>query len=230
MYLIENWAMTEHLSPPGAGELHLWRLDLNSPEGGLLALLSADEQERAGRFLTAEDRQHFIQARGGLRLILGQYLEAEPAQLRFGYGNQGKPFIQQPTTGLTFNLSHSRGQALLAVTTGHTIGVDLESPRLRPNLKAIARRVFDEGIQQELAPLQGDALALAFFRHWTTYEARLKAQGEGIFHGDKLAGMGLTSMNFIPQEGWMAAVAIEGDMPAFNEWKTCQFQASPLST
>ena len=46
MYLIENWAVTEHLSPPKAGELHLWRLDLDTPGDNLTALLSGDEQAR----------------------------------------------------------------------------------------------------------------------------------------------------------------------------------------
>jgi 4'-phosphopantetheinyl transferase len=227
MYLIENWTTMEHIPPPGAGELHLWRLDLDQPMVDQSSLLSSDERQRGDRFLAAEDRQRFIQARAGLRRVLGQYLATDPTQLCFGYGEQGKPFLQRPSTELAFNLSHSQGLALLAVTTGSAIGIDLEQPRLRLNLKAIARRLFDPAIQQELAPLKGEHLAQAFYRHWTLHEARIKALGEGIFHAHKAGTADLACVNLIPQAGWLAAVAMAGGVPDPTEWKTCRLQPPP---
>src|SRR5208282_3845449 len=56
-----------------------------------IALLDADEQTRAGRFVFERDRRRFINAHAALRRILAGYLGADPAALRFEIANGGKP-------------------------------------------------------------------------------------------------------------------------------------------
>src|SRR5437899_9699226 len=77
-------------------EVHVWRdaLDLKeSHNRSLEQILSADERARANRLYFQKDREHFIIARGLLRVILGRYLNREPSQLRFCYNPYGKPAL-----------------------------------------------------------------------------------------------------------------------------------------
>ena len=78
-------------------DVHVWRAALDVPAGSLRRLqqsLSADERERAARFHAEKDRRHFVAGRGMLRAILARYQGCAPHQLRFRYGEQGKPFLE----------------------------------------------------------------------------------------------------------------------------------------
>lgn len=224
MYLIENWATGLHPGSLNRGELHLWRIELDKPANTLADLLSPDEQERAERLLDQQGQQRFIHARSALRIILGKYLDIAPGELGFGYGEHGKPFVQDPATDLCFNLTHSHELALLAITRQAEVGIDLERPQARPNAQAIARRLFDETIQHELDKLEGSALTQAFYQHWTAHEAAIKTLGSGIFQGDEQGNDSSPDvMNFIPSEGWLAAVAISTKLPPPSAWKTFEY-------
>jgi len=168
-------------------ELHLWlaRLDLpDRPVAVLYQTLSRDEQERARRFRFGEDKRRFVVARGVLRTILGDYIGAPPALLRFAYSPAGKPRLApetgQPTASLSFNLSHSGELALYAICLDRRVGVDIEQLRPRVAEEHIAERFFSP---QEVVALRGlppDEQAPAFFRCWTRKEAYVKAHGEGL--------------------------------------------------
>ncbi len=225
MHHIKNWAVPAELSPPNAKQLHLWRIDLDETDEELETVLSEDELARAKRFHKEEDRNRFIKARGSVRLLLGFYLATAPEDLVFVYGPRGKPFIASPASVLTFNLSHTGNMALLGISREAAIGIDLERVREKPNLHAIAHRVFNTAIAQELAPLEGAALAESFFRHWTEYEARMKAIGNGIFSNhNPTRDAELQSTHFIPEEGYLAAVVMEGEPPPFEEWQIYLFE------
>ncbi len=225
MHHIKNWATPTELSPPAAKQLHLWRIDLSESDEELESVLSEEEQARVKRFHNAQDRTRFIKARGAMRLLLGCYLATAPEELVFVYGPRGKPFIASPASVLSFNLSHTGDMALLGISREAAIGIDLEQLREKPNFHAIARRVFNTAIQQELSQLEGATLADAFFRHWTEYEARMKAIGNGIFsHHDPSRDAELPAMHFIPEEGYLAAVVMEGSPPPFETWQTYLFE------
>lgn len=165
--------------------LHLWLVSLDNPPVGasrLNALLSVDERERAARFHFAVDRRRFACARGMLRHVLSRYAGIEPAALAFRYSGHGKPSIASPCAApdLHFNLSHSRGWALLGLSHGRSVGVDLEFVRDTPDLLDIARRNFATA---EVEALLGFPPALrlpAFFACWTRKEAYVKAVGDGL--------------------------------------------------
>ncbi|MBM3277460.1 MAG: 4'-phosphopantetheinyl transferase superfamily protein [Candidatus Handelsmanbacteria bacterium] len=168
-------------------EIQVWQTTLPQTEeeaAPFLTLLSADERTRANRFLVPHTRAAFAGARGALRLLLGAYLGADPAQLRFGYGPQGKPALEGG--GLHFNLSHSGGLALCAFSLHLPLGIDVEQLRPQDTAAQLARRFFSA---PEVAALEGmlpDRRAEAFFTCWTRKEAYLKARGEGL-------GLGLGS-------------------------------------
>lgn len=160
-------------------EVHVWRVSLNeSLVTELLAMLSADERERADRFHFDRDRNRFIVARGSLRSILGSYLSREPAELGFSYAQYGKPSLAG--NEISFNLSHANELALIAITRDRRIGVDIEF--IRPDFASeqIAERFFSGQEVDVLRALPPDQQAEAFFSCWTRKEAYIKAIGEGM--------------------------------------------------
>lgn len=120
--------------------------------------------------------------RGLLRRILGQYLGCQPEQVRFGYGPFGKPaLLETPSTGkVSFNLAHSAGLVLYAITRDQEVGIDVE--RLRPieEMEQIAERFFSSGERRALQALPAQQRQEAFFTCWTRKEAYLKALGSGL--------------------------------------------------
>ena len=166
--------------------VHVWRAALDDDENPASGhCLDADETARAGRFHFERDRRHYTAARGWLRNLLGRYLDAPPAALRFGYGPHGKPFLAEPAgRGLCFNVSHSHGRALLAFAREREVGVDLEAgARLGDDWPGLVRRVFSAREQAELAALPAALRRTAFLDGWTRKEAYLKATGLGITEG-----------------------------------------------
>ena len=145
-------------------------------------MLDTDELARANRFYFEKDRKHFVVARGFLRALLGRYLQLEPKQLQFSYGAWGKPALDGEfrESRLRFNMSHSHGVALYAVTEGREIGIDVE--HVRPDFASdnVARRFFSPFEVDVFSELPEDDRVAAFFRCWTRKEAYIKATGRGL--------------------------------------------------
>lgn len=179
----EEWAPAAARIELRPDEVQVWRIDA----GGLgsddaIATLSEVERARAARFRFDADRDRFVASHAALRRILASCLDVAPASLVFGEGPHGKPFLETPAHGraLRFSLSHSGEIALVAVSFGREVGVDVE--RVRP------LDDFEGFIARYLSPLEREALARipsgdrlrAFFETWTLKEAYLKACGDGL--------------------------------------------------
>jgi 4'-phosphopantetheinyl transferase len=164
-----------------SGDAAIWLADLDAAESGesALALLSEDERVRAQRFVFDVHRRRFIACRAWLRVRLAERLGRQADGLRFEYGPAGKPALAGEQA-LRFNVSHSDRYALLAMTEGAEVGVDIE--RLRPlsDMDALAERVFSAGERTALAAVPAEGRLEAFFAGWTRKEAYIKARGEGI--------------------------------------------------
>ena len=179
-----SWQVPAAFPVLGQEEVHVWRAELAADGARLQALeaiLAADERARARRFLHARDGSNFIVARGLLRVILGRYLDRPPQQLRFSYRPYGKPALDsEGSAELCFNLAHSGGLVLYAVTLRREVGIDLERIADRIEFAAIARRFFAPAEQAALAALPPPQLSEGFFNCWTRKEACLKAWGGGL--------------------------------------------------
>jgi 4'-phosphopantetheinyl transferase len=229
------------LSPPTdlalpGDEVHVWRASLDLPAPSVQSLqrtLAADELSRVERLNFPRDRQRFIVARGTLRAILSRYLDMDPGQLRFRYGDHGKPSVV-PTSGqetLHFNLSHSNGLALYAVARDRQIGIDLE--RMCPVAEAeqIAERFFSAREKAVFRTLPADLKCEAFFTCWTRKEAYIKARGAGMSlpldqfdvslipgepavllstRGDPREALRWSLRELTPGPGYVAALVVEG--------------------
>ena len=164
------------------GAVHLWPLRVDaaaSPGIDWSSLLSQDERDRARRFRHAHDAHRYTASRAMLRIVLASYLHRDPQDLVFDYSTNGKPFLPF-SAQLRFNLSHSHDAALIGVTLGREIGVDVERIRDDPDLEQIARQFFSQAEQSALATLPVNLRQRAFFDCWTRKEAFVKARGDGL--------------------------------------------------
>ena len=136
------------------------------------------------RFHFKRHRRRSIVCRGILRELIGAYLQKDPSSLRFRYEPKGKPVLDEKSgEGLRFNLSHSEGIALLALTRRRKIGVDVEFLRPISDAKQIAERFFSPHERADLQSVTPQDQTVAFFNCWTRKKPYLKARGEGISRG-----------------------------------------------
>ena len=173
------------LAWPQGRNVHIWRLDLRDMGADAPALLDAAETERAQRFVYAHDWRRYVTAHAWLRRILGAYLAVPPQQLRFATDAHGKPVLLQASPGagqspLCFNLSHSKDLALIAVTAGIEVGVDIEAVRDDLPGPDLAAGVLSAMELDELAQCAASDHADMFVGCWTRKEACLKALGIGL--------------------------------------------------
>ena len=165
--------------PVDAPHCELWRIDLDQHvPAAALAKLSADEAARARRFVFERDRHRFIAAHAALRQVLGQHSGQAGERLRFVAGRFGKPALA--SADLHFNLSHSHGTGLVALSTRDELGVDVEVLRPMPDALALAAAYFSPAEQAALAACPAAQRDRAFFVCWTRKEACLKAVGIGL--------------------------------------------------
>ncbi|PXX71230.1 4'-phosphopantetheinyl transferase [Nocardia tenerifensis] len=157
---------------PGAVEL--WWLKLNGrclPEDSLV--LSAEEISRCARFDTAEFASDFVRIRATLRCVLAAYTGCRPSELRFATGPHGKPEL--PCGAPAFNLTHTRGLAVVAVAGSGSIGVDAEPFDAGFDLAGLTGRVLTP---REAAVVGRDRQR--FLHHWVAKESYLKWLGSGL--------------------------------------------------
>jgi 4'-phosphopantetheinyl transferase len=172
-----------HLRPLARDEVHVWQISLEQPSDvrqSLVRYLSAEEVARAGRFYFERHRRHFIVAHGFMRSLLGRYLEIAPAQVQFTFGAHGKPSLVDQKRDLRFNLSHTGELALLAVSHGREVGVDIEQIRSLDDAPSIAARFFSAAENRAWLAVPDGQKAVAFFNAWTRKEAFIKALGDGL--------------------------------------------------
>lgn len=163
------------------GRVDIWQATLSpSPQRveELSRLLDEDELERAHRRIIEAKKVQCIVSRGTLRTILSRYVDASATDLRFSYGEHGKPSLVGES--ISFNVSHSGDVLLIAVTAGDELGIDVERVRTNISHEAIAPRFFSDSEVAALAKIERGARPRAFFRCWTLKEAFVKVKGVGL--------------------------------------------------
>ena len=163
-------------------QVHIWLIPLAVDAGRLAALtqmLSPDERTRADGFLASADRRRFAAGRGAVRAVLAGYRDASPEALRFTYSPHGKPeLIGEPR--LHFNFTHADDLALLAVSAGGPVGIDLERLRIDFDPESLAARFFAPAEQEALSQASPAEKHRVYWAIWTAKEAALKALGTGL--------------------------------------------------
>lgn len=169
----------ENLSPPIGHVAHLWFIDLKTPLPNT-SCLSQEEQDRLARLYFATDRNSFIARHVATREILARYLQKKPKDLSFTAGKWGKPALSPAPAHLDFNLSVSKDWALLAVSSGSEIGVDLEFKKPDIEIESMARSTLSSAEHIYFIPKNSAERLSFFYSCWTAKEAYLKCLGRGF--------------------------------------------------
>jgi 4'-phosphopantetheinyl transferase len=215
-------------------QLDLWLADLTQPYD--TSTLTDDEQARAARYLTLDIGRTFAAARVFLRDVLAHYTNSAAASLTIANSPAGKPALAG--FDLEFSLSHSGKIALLGVTRGQQLGVDLESLDKPVNLSQVGTEVLSQDEMTVLRALAEPDQPAAFYRYWTVKEAIGKAMGTGLAYDTRaltldppgafgtpypVCGMPLpsclTALELAPIPGYHAACAATSGIEKFQCWE-----------
>lgn len=117
--------------------------------------------------LPPNQQSTYRKTRNILRAVLLQH-HIDPSRL--SYTVRGKPIIATSNTPVAISLTHSQDTWLVALCSGHSLGVDLQIPQPR-NPSALKKRC------NLPASMSTDALVA----HWTMCEAFCKYQNTSLF-------------------------------------------------
>jgi 4'-phosphopantetheinyl transferase len=212
----------------GVSDVHVWVAagdGLLPPPETLGDELSIGELARARSFKVEVHRRRFMAARLHRRRVLAEYLGSRPGLLVFRVNANGKPELEAESAGdLSFNEAESDGVAVVAVTRGRSLGVDVEHQRPVPEAERIISD-FGSALEKEaFASLRPEERQDLFVPWWTCKEAFVKALGEGlsmplanfsilVSAGGRLelAGWDDWSLHTIqPAPGYVGALVVEG--------------------
>ena len=214
---------------PSANGVDLWIISLDRPShvvDKLETVLDRSEQSHARRLWEGPLRSRYIVAHAAARGILAQYLGVTPTALPLGTASTGKLCVHGAP--ISFNLSYSGGLAVLAVSRGGRIGVDVELVRHVADADNIVSQMFSRAEASQYRALPPSERVAAWFSGWTRKAAFLKATGEvserpfNSFDVDLSPAATAPWVNagpdhewfirsFTPADGFTAAVA--GDFP-----------------
>jgi 4'-phosphopantetheinyl transferase len=141
--------------------------------------LSGEELQRLERIRFPEQRREYLLGKALTRAVLAAFCFLRPEQVAITKCRDGKPILERCDV-LDFNLSHTKGVTLLAVTRAGIVGVDIENRRRRPGDLMLARRHFAQTEYQDLQQLNAADGATALVALWTLKESLLKAIGCGL--------------------------------------------------
>ena len=191
--------------------VYVWKASLDKPvTEQYRQWLQPAEREKALRYSRPESRQQFVFSRGILRELLSHYLSVNPHQLQLFTCPNGKPYCNTPANkSIYFNLSHSGGKLLIAISGSET-GIDIEKIKPSFQFNDIASTVF---APEERALLQRTAdPRLVFYQLWTRKEALLKATSIGLIDT-------LPEVRCMPGTNKVAAETIKSS----NNWQIQSF-------
>lgn len=121
--------------------------------------------------------------RRALRKVLARYLDEDSAEIELQEGPHGKPALADLSSPLRFNLSHSGDLALVAVTQGREVGVDIQKIKPRRDI--------------------------TFYKAWARREAIVKCMGTGLLAPLPPDPVAVRALDAAP--GFAAALAVAGD-------------------
>lgn len=174
-----------------------------------LAILRPAEQERHARYRHDADRQMFLIGRVMARAIVADALGVPPHDWPWREGARGRPEVDQPDCPVSFNLAHSAGLVVCALSRLGPVGVDVEHRFRTPLDHALVTRCCADDEAADV-DAQGEHWRDRFLKYWTLKESYLKAVGLGIsvhlpdvrFHLDGGATAAFTGTLAGADRGW----------------------------
>ena len=117
---------------------------------------------------------------GMVRTLLAEYVGCVPWRLEIDRAASRPALGAAMGSDLSFNLSHSHDQRVLALARDVRVGVDVEWLRGGLRVDALVRRFFAASEADAIAALPKSDRTAAFFRTWVRKEAYLKAVNAGV--------------------------------------------------
>lgn len=176
------------ISTLGSSQVHLWLAFYDEIRDRRLhcayrELLSAGEREQERRFYFSRDRRRYLVTRALIRTVLSRYAPIDAKDWLFSTNPYGRPEIANLAAQdlhVSFNVSHTHGLIVLAVTVHRALGVDVENTRTREVSLDIADRFFAPAEVAALSTVRQNQQQNRFFEYWTFKESYIKARGMGL--------------------------------------------------
>lgn len=150
------------------------------------------------RYCDPDKAAWYARKQSALRRVLGAYLRCRPADVRFTHGLHGKPALADDAR-LEFNVSHSRGHTVIAVTGDGPVGIDIEYIRKRPR-DELALSILGPAAASKYIALDEPQRSRAFSYAWSEREALGKLLGQGVGDGwDRIRAAFIASDFFMSQ-------------------------------
>jgi 4'-phosphopantetheinyl transferase len=150
--------------------------------------------------------------------VLALYLGEDPGAIELVRGEHGKPRLAAGPERLAFNLSHSGGLALVAVTRGREVGVDVEREKPERDLLALAERALSPEDAAAVRDVGEAERTRLFYALWARHEARLKCLGVGLGRPPAWPSPPVAVESLPIDPGYAAAVAVTGDAVPVRRW------------
>ena len=160
-------------------EITLLQFDPKQPFSVLekyMSVISDDRRERIERLASEQGKVTSLLSGLVLSEVLSDRCKVGCRQLRFAYGEHGKPYLPD-YPDCCFSLSHSGGYIALACDD-EPVGIDIQ---LMSPHRQHALRFLHPAEQQSI--LAADNNAEQFCRIWTMKEAYVKLTGDGMSKG-----------------------------------------------
>lgn len=210
--MLDEWTSAPVVRPLDPNEIQIWRLPLEDAQGafeGCRRILSRDERNQADRKLPGRVRNEFIYGRACLRILLSLNLGTAASSVLIASSQYGKPYLCEDPA-LNFNVSHSHGMVLIALSKQGGVGIDLECRNERTQVMKLAPRVLSPTEIDRLISLNTDAGSRYFHQVWTRREAIVKADGRGL-------SLPLTSFDLPDEPSYNMPVRVEDKLYYLND-------------
>ncbi|MGB5418188.1 4'-phosphopantetheinyl transferase family protein [Algibacter sp.] len=222
-------------------QTQIWFINFDISEQEIASLnnfLSEDEILKASKFRFQKDKKSSIITRGVLRLLSSKYLNTKPGEIKFKYGEFGKPEFDLDTE-IKFNVSHSGNMAVIGFVLNDDIGIDIEEIKSNFDVSEIAKSHFSSLEIKALNNLPKAEQVKGFYRCWTRKESFIKAKAKGLsfpldsfsvsINSDKNAKLLETNWDknekdlwklysFTPQENYLGAVSVKGNIESIKHF------------
>lgn len=184
-----------------------------------VGLLNNEEERRLAAFKSEAASVQFLVSRATLRVLLGRFLQIAPAQIQFKSTESGKLYL--PDNQLYFNISHTEGWGMVAISRRHPVGVDVEQHKELHDACRVAQRAFSTEEYERVCNAATEIERLAtFYRIWTAKEACVKAVGLGL----RADTRSFTTAAAAPT----AFMPVRADANSTAPWTQCQTSSLPM--
>jgi 4'-phosphopantetheinyl transferase len=167
--------------------IDIWVLEHDYPAPtGILErcreVTSESERRAAGRFLEPSHREQALMTRGLLRLALSHRMGGPAEDWRFVSSPRGRPRVVLPDGGgsIDFNISHTRGCIVCAISGLARIGIDVEALECADEIRSVIDEFLSAAEARLIRTMSAHQGAAVLVRLWTVKEALAKGIGIGL--------------------------------------------------